>query len=59
MEREELQNLFGEVWNTSELQRDFEVISFRAPCVAVVRKSDGKSGTLQFQHSPRYYYNFA
>lgn len=58
MERDELQNKFGQVWNTRELQEDFEVISFRAPFVAVVRKSDGKSGTLQFQHSPRYYYSF-
>ena len=59
MEREELQNLFGEVWNTSELQRDFEVQGFSAPFVVVKRRSDGKRGSLEFQHSPRYYHSFA
>jgi hypothetical protein len=45
-------------WTTEELRVDFEVISFLAPFVVVVRKRDGKKGTLQFNHSPRVYYNF-
>lgn len=48
----------GQVWNSSELQRDFEVLSFCAPCVVVRRKSDQVRGTLYFSHSPRFYYNF-
>ena len=59
MERDELQNKFGQVWNTSELQQDFEVQGFSAPFVVVKRRSDGKRGSLEFQHSPRYYHSFA
>lgn len=47
-----------ETWNTQELQRDFEVIGFAAPFVAVKRKSDGIKGSLEFTHSPRVYFNF-
>ena len=48
----------GEVWNTEELQRDFEVTGFAAPYVVVRRRSDGVKGTLEFTHSPRVYFNF-
>jgi len=58
MTREELKELYGDVWNTQELQRDFKVNSFLAPLVLVERKEDNKHGTLQFQHSPRYYFKF-
>ena len=47
-----------ETYNTTELQEEFKVISFLAPYVFVVRISDNKKGTLQFNHSPRIYYNF-
>jgi len=49
---------YGKVWDTQELQAEFEVDSFLAPYVLVRRKSDGKRGTLQFQHMPRYYFNW-
>lgn len=45
-------------YNTSELSELFEVISFSAPFVIVVRKSDGVRGSLEFTHSPRFYFNF-
>jgi hypothetical protein len=48
----------GEVWDTEELGREFEVIGFSAPFVVVIRKSDGVKGFLQFQHSPRLYWGF-
>jgi hypothetical protein len=48
----------GQVWNTHELQEDFDVLSFLAPFVLVVRKSDGVKGTLMFMHRPRFYYGF-
>lgn len=48
----------GQTWNTKELQRDFTVIGFIAPYVAVRRKSDGAEGLLEFTHSPRVYFNF-
>jgi len=45
-------------WNTDELRRDFIVEGFLAPYVVVRRRSDGVRGTLQFDHSPRRYYNW-
>ena len=45
-------------WNTEELSRDFTVIGFMAPFVAVVRKADGVKGSMEFTHSPRFYFNF-
>ena len=49
----------GPVWDTMDLQRDYEVISFLAPFVYVRRKSDDMKGTLTWvQAYPRFYYNF-
>ena len=56
--RESLKEAYGEVWDTSELQRDFTVMAFMAPYVSVVRKSDGVKGLLKFQHMPRFYFFF-
>lgn len=47
-----------EFWTTTTLQRDYCVESFLAPMVFVSRKSDGVSGTLDFNHRPRFYFNF-
>jgi hypothetical protein len=57
-ERAKLETQYGTVWNTEELSRDFEVKGFMAPFVIVKRKIDGKTGSLMFQHSPRYYFSF-
>jgi hypothetical protein len=57
--REELEQKYGKVWNTQELQQDFEVSSFCAPFVVVRRKSDGVRGSLSFQHNPRFYFDFS
>lgn len=56
--REALEAQYGQVWDTEELTRDFEVIGFMAPFVAVRRKSDGRKGSLAFQHRPRFYFQF-
>jgi hypothetical protein len=56
--RDALEAEHGQVWNTDELRRDFEVIGFMAPLVVVRRKADGVKGSLEFQHSPRFYFNF-
>ncbi len=56
--REELENRVGQVWDTAELQEDFCVIGFQAPFVVVVRKHDDVKGTLEFQHLPRFYFDF-
>jgi hypothetical protein len=56
--RDALEAAYGQVWDTVELSTDFEVIGFAAPFVVVVRRSDRVKGSLQFQHSPRFYYAF-
>jgi hypothetical protein len=56
--REALEALYGQVWDTRELARDYEVIGFLAPYVGVKRKADGVRGSLEFQHHPRLYFNF-
>lgn len=56
--REALEAQYGQVWTTDEMSADFEAIGFAAPYIVVRRKSDGKKGSLEFQHSPRFYYNF-
>lgn len=56
--REALEAQYGQVWDTQELQRDFDVTGFMAPFVGVRRKSDGVKGALMFQHSPRFYWGF-
>jgi hypothetical protein len=58
MGREDLEEKYGRVWDTAELARDFVVIGFMAPVIAVQRKSDGVKGSLEFQHRPRYYFDF-
>lgn len=56
--REVLEKEHGQVWDTNELSRDFEVRGFMAPFVVVKRKSDGVVGSLMFRHSPRFYFSF-
>jgi len=57
-DREKLEQKHGQVWDTQELTRDFNVKGFMAPFVIVQRKSDGATGSMMFQHYPRYYFNF-
>ena len=56
--REALEAQYGQVWATDELAETFKVIGFMAPLVVVKRKSDGVEGSLEFQNSPRLYFNF-
>lgn len=56
--RQALESQYGQVWDTEQLAEDFEVIGFLAPLVVCRRKSDGVKGSLEFQHEPRFYFNF-
>lgn len=56
--REKVEEVYGQVWDTTELQKDFTVESFLAPFVGVVRKSDGKKGSLLFSARPRFYHSW-
>lgn len=57
-ERKRLEEKHGQVWNTQELGSEFEVIGFMAPYTVVRRLSDGVKGSMMFQHSPRFYFDF-
>ena len=57
-ERKRLQSRYGQVWDSQELAEDFQVLGFMAPFVVAIRKSDGKKGSLQFQHFPRFYFSW-
>jgi hypothetical protein len=56
--RDALEALYGQVWYTKKLPEDFEIIGFMAPLVVVRRKSDGVKGSLEFQHAPRFFFNW-
>ena len=56
--REALEAQHGQVWSTDELREEFEVLGFMAPYVVVRRRSDGVKGSLEFQHNPRFFFNF-
>jgi len=57
-ERVRLEEIYGQIWDTSELTRDFEVKAFLAPFVSVKKKDTGENGTMLFQHFPRFYFKF-
>lgn len=57
-ERKRLEAKYVEVWDTEEFSRDFTVTGFAAPFCIVKRKSDNKKGSIEFQHMPRFYFNF-
>jgi hypothetical protein len=56
--RTELEARHGQVWSTAQLREQFEVTGYMAPYVIVRRKADDAIGSLEFQHDPRYYFNF-
>ncbi|WP_442508348.1 hypothetical protein SH528x_007317 [Novipirellula sp. SH528] len=55
--REYLEAKHGEVWDTSELQKEFTVLAFMAPYCIV--KRNGVKGSVKFQHQPRLYYSWS
>jgi hypothetical protein len=56
--RPSLEAAHGQVWDTTQLSQDFEVLGFMAPFVVARRRSDNKRGSLTFQHHPRFYFSF-
>ena len=58
-DRERLEAEQGKVWDTQQLQADFEVLGFAAPLIVVRERSTGQKGSLFFQHSPRLYWGFS
>jgi hypothetical protein len=58
-DRERLEATHGKVWDTQQLQADFEVMGFAAPLIVVRERSTGRMGSLFFQHQPRFYWGFS
>jgi hypothetical protein len=60
MEKSELEKRYGAgaVHDTAYIREHYEVIGFMAPFVAVKRKADGVKGSFEFQHDPRFYFNW-
>lgn len=56
--RARLEAAHGQVWDTDQLQKDFEVLGFMAPLVVVRRLADNKRGSLYFQHRPRFFWGW-
>lgn len=56
--REALESAHGQVWDTDELRRDFDVMGFMAPFLIASRKADSQVGSLMFQHNPRFFFSF-
>jgi hypothetical protein len=56
--RRRLEVEHGQVWDSYELARDFEVEAFARPLGVVIRRADGARGTVVFQHSPRFHWGF-
>lgn len=56
--RQGLEARHGRVWDSGQLQEEFEVLGFQAPAVVVRRIADGVLGSLAFQQQPRFYFNF-
>jgi hypothetical protein len=56
--REALEAQHGHVWDTTEMQTEFEALGFMAPFIVVRRRSDGVRGSLMFQATPRFYFSF-
>jgi len=57
-ERSRLENIHGKVWSTIEVSKDFEIVGFMAPYVVAIDRKTNVKGSLEFQHSPRFYFNF-
>ncbi len=56
--KEALEQLYGDVWDTDQLTEFFRPVGFMAPFLVVVRIADNVKGSLEFQHNPRFYFNF-
>lgn len=60
LSREEIEVVFPgtKVYSTDELRAEWEIIGFFAPMVVVRSKADGGLGSFEFQHFPRFYFNY-
>lgn len=45
-------------WTTDEARAEFEFLGFMVPFAVVRRRSTRERGSLEFAHSPRFYFNW-
>lgn len=57
-DRPTLEAIYGRVWDETELLNEFRVTAIISPQVVVVRRSDGQVGSMTFQNTPRFYFDF-
>ncbi len=57
-DRPTLQKRHGKVWDGRELARRYRIVGFMAPFVVAEHKASGKLGSFEFQHHPRFYFNW-
>lgn len=43
---------------TEQFREQYEAVGFMAPFVMVKVRATGAKGTMQFTHSPRYYFDY-
>lgn len=56
--RATLEEKYGKVWDTEQMQAEFQALGFAAPFIIVQERATGKKGSLMFAHSPRFYFSF-
>ena len=56
--RKDLEERYGDVFDTQQLREKFVMVGFAAPYAVVMRIEDGQTGSIEFTHNPRFYFNF-
>lgn len=56
--REALEDEHGQVWDTQELLRDFEVLERLGPYIAVRRRADGQKGNVEADDNFQFLFRF-
>jgi hypothetical protein len=56
--RDILEKQYGKVWDSAQIRVEFEIVGFMAPFVVVKVRATGEVGSLEFQHDPRFYFNY-
>lgn len=53
-----LEREHGKVWDDKQVLVDFDIIGHARPVAVVMRKVDGRLGSLYYQDAPRFYWGF-
>lgn len=56
--REQLEELYGQVWDPDEVAKEYALMGFQPPYAIVRRLADNIVGSLTYQDAPRFYFRF-